>query len=347
MFKSLVAASQRGLAVCALSALATVAMHASAKASLYDDAKKEGKVVWYVAQFDLDTAEKIASAFKAKYPGVGMDVVRASTGVILQRVLQEASANVFAADVFSTTDEGHGSALKMKGMLECYLPPDAANIVPDLRGPDPDNCYQVTSTWLILMTYNTKSVNPGNAPKDWTDLLDPKWKNQIAIGHPAYSGSVATWMYSVQKQLGWSYFEKLEKQSPRVGRSINETVTVLNSGERQVAVGLDVTTLKSKAAGNPIDVIYPTSGSVLMLAPSAVLKKAPHPNAAKLFLNFMLSKEYSEVLVANSFHPIRIDVPPVAGAKPLREIKTTRPPLSEIESGNLKVIKKFRETFGN
>lgn len=338
----------RGLAVAAAAAaiIGGAAVSATAQDGLYEAAKKEGKLVWYVAQFDADTAEKIAAAFRTKYPGVNVDVVRATTGVVFQRILQEASANVFAADVYSTPDEGHGAVLKSKGMLACYVPPDADRIVKGLQRADADGCYHITSAWLVLITHNSKAVKAADAPKDWPDLLNPKWKGQIAIGHPAFSGSVATWVNQLTKTYGWSYFEKLEKQQPRVGRSINETVTVLNSGERRVAVGLDVTTLKSRMSGNPIEVIYPSSGSVLMLAPSAVLKQAPHPNAAKLFLNFMMSQEFSKVLAANAYHPIRSDVQPLPGAKSLDDVKTVRPSLKEIEKGNRDVIEKFRATFG-
>lgn len=330
----------------AVALIGAAAGAARAQTDLYEAAKNEGRVVWYVAQFDADTAQKIASAFEQRYPGVKVDVVRASTGVIFQRIQQEAAANVFAADVFSTPDEGEGAALESKGMLTCYQPPEVDKIAKGLQHADAAGCYHITSAWLVLITYNSKSITAAEAPKDWPDLLDPKWKNEIAIGDPAFSGSVATWVNQLTRMYSWSYFEKLDKQQPRIGRSINETVTALNSGERRVAVGLDVTTLKSRMAGNPIEVVYPTSGSVLMLAPSAVLKQAPHPNAAKLFLNFMMSREFSKVLAANSYHPIRSDMPALPGARSLNDVKTVRPSLQEIEKGNREVIEKFRATFG-
>src|SRR5690606_18843840 len=142
----------------------------------------------------IDTAEKIAVAFEEKYPGSGVEVVRATTGVIYQRLMQEAQLGVNAADVYSTTDEGHAVALNREGMFECFTPPDVEHVIEALRGADRDGCYHITSAWLILMTYNTSEVPASEAPKDWKDLLDARWKGKLAIGHPAYSGSVATWV---------------------------------------------------------------------------------------------------------------------------------------------------------
>ena len=92
----------------------------------------------------------------------------------------------------------------------------------------------------------------------------------------------------MKKLYGWDYFEKLEKNKPQIGRSINDTVTALNAGERQVAAGADGSTLFSAARGNPLAVIYPTDGSVLIIAPSAIMKGTKHPNAAKLFMEYLL-----------------------------------------------------------
>ena len=76
-------------------------------------------------------------------------------------------------------------------------------------------------------------MKEADAPKNWTDLLDPKWKDKIALGHPGFSGYVGTWVVTLRKLYGWDFFEKLAKNNPQVGRSINDTVTMLNAGERR------------------------------------------------------------------------------------------------------------------
>ena len=83
----------------------------------------------------------------------------------------------------------------------------------------------------VLIPYKTDKVKPADAPKNWSDLLDPKWKGQVSVGHPGFSGFVGTWVLQMKKLYGWDYFEELEKKQPQIGRSIIDTVTILAAGE--------------------------------------------------------------------------------------------------------------------
>jgi iron(III) transport system substrate-binding protein len=211
---------------------------------------------------------------------------------------------------------------------------------------DKDGYYNVTAAALMTICYNTSLVSEKDAPKNWPDLLDPKWKGKVSIGHPAFSGYVGTWVVLMQKLYGWSYFEKLEKNQPQIGRSVNDTVTMLNAKERWVAAGPEATTLLSRDKGNPLAVIYPTDGALLMVSPSAVLKNAPSPNAGKLYMEFMLSKDAAEVAIKSHALAVVKGVAPAPGAKPLEEIKVLRPTEEEIAKGIPEVKEKFRDTFG-
>ena len=99
-----------------------------------------------------------------------------------------------------------------------------------------------------MISYNTSKVKAEDSPKAWTDLLDPKWKGKVSTGHPGFSGYVGTWVLMMKKLYGWDYFDNLEKNKPQIGRSINDTVTALNSGERLVAAGADGSTFFSACA---------------------------------------------------------------------------------------------------
>ena len=136
----------------------------------------------------------------------------------------------------------------------------------------------------MIPIYNTQKVQPADAPKQWTDLLDPRWRNQVTVGHPAYSGTVGTWVVAMRKLYGWSYFERLERNRPLIGRSVNDAVGVLNAGERIVAAGPSGLSQVQAARGNPIGLVQPKDGAVLVVSPSAVMANAPHPNAARLFM---------------------------------------------------------------
>jgi len=309
-------------------------------------AKKEGKVVWYVSPFDVDTAEQVGKAFEVKYPGIVVDVVRMTAGMMYQRVMQEIQAGVIADDVFSSAEEGHHLTLKDKKLIRSYVPVEADKVAPSFQHIDADNTYQVTCVGRVVLMRNTQKVPPGDAPTSWKDLLDPKWKDKIAIGHPAFSGYVATWVLAATHLYGWDYFEKMAGQNPLVGRAIDDAITEVAAGERLVAVVRDATTLKSKNRGNPIDIVYPQDGSVFIAAPSAILTEAPHPHAAELLMDFFMSEEYSQVLARNGFSPLRPEVALPEGLRPLSEGPLIRPEAAELKLEIPNLIEKFRATFG-
>jgi len=333
------------IAIVAALALAPAAARADMKA-LEDAAKKEGELTWYVAHYTSEGAEDLGRNFTETY-GIKVNVVRTTAQVAYQRLLQDIKNNQTVCDVFSSTDVGHYVRLAAEGRFEKYTPESESKIVPAFRNFDPAGYYHTTSAGLVLLTYNSAKVKAEDAPKKWADLLDIKWKGKVSVGHPGFSGYVGTWVLTMKNLYGWSYFEKLEKNKPQIGRSINDTVTALTSGERLVAAGADGSTLFSASRGNPLATSYPTDGSVLIIAPSAILKGSKHPNSAKLFMEYLNSIEASKINAKHFAIPLRPEVPAPPGAKPIGEVKTIRPTVAEIDKGIPEVIEQWRDTFGN
>jgi iron(III) transport system substrate-binding protein len=314
-------------------------------AALEAAARKEGTLTWYIAQVDGETAEVMGKAFSAQYPDVKVSVIRTTGQVAYERLLQDLKNDAPQCDVFSTTDIAHMPALMKRKALANYTPDNAASLAPAFQGLGQDGyCYPNHST-LMLIIANTQHVKPEEAPKNWPDLLDPKWKGRVAFGHPAFSGYVGVWTVQMRKLYGWDYFDKLAKNNPRIGRSGNDPITLLNAGECVTGLGPLATALLTASKGNPMQVIYPTDGSVLCTGPSGVLANAPHPNAARLFMNWLLSKQCAQVMADNFQTPVRDDVPPKPGAKPLSEVKLLRLTTDEIAKGVPEVIEQWRDTF--
>ena len=325
--------------------LAPVTARADIKA-LAEAAKKEGELTWYIAHYTSEGAEDLGRGFTEMY-GVKVNVVRTTAQVAYQRLLQDIKNNQTICDVFSSTDLGHYARLKAEGKFEKYTPENTAKISEVFRDIDPDGFFHTTAAGQVVLSYNTTKVKAEEAPKSWKDLLEPKWKGKVSTGHPAFSGYVGTWVYSMKKLYGWKYFEQLEKNKPQIGRSINDTVTALNAGERQVAAGADGSTLFSAARGNPLAVNYPTDGSILIISPSAIVKGTKHPNAARLYMEFLMSPEASEIDVKHFVIPIRPEVKGAPGTQPIDKIKVIRPTVAEIDKGVPEVIEEWRDTFGN
>ncbi len=310
-------------------------------------ARKEGAVTWYTAHTDGESAQIVADAFTQQYPEIKVTLIRTTAQVVYQRLLQDLKNGIAQCDVFSSTDLGHDEALRADGKFAKYAPENAKDLLPAFQGLDPAGTYYPTLSELVVPIYNTAKVKPADAPKSWLDLLDPKWRNQVAVGHPAYSGTVGTWVVAMRKLYGWEYFEKLEANRPLIGRSVNDAVGVLNSGERIVAAGPIGLSQVTAARGNPVGLIYPSDGAVLIVSPSAIMANAPHPNAARLFEEFLLGPTHARLSAEGYRLPVRAGTPVQPGAKPVDEIKVNRLTTAEIVQGIPEVIEQWRDTFGS
>ena len=314
---------------------------------LYEAARKEKAFTWYTAHYDSESAAAVCGGFEKKYPGIKCNYVRTTAQVAYQRLAQDQKAGLALASLIGSTDQGHNDKMKEDGWLMKYRPRSLGELI-DAFMPfnDPDDFFFATAAGLVVITYNTTVVPEAQAPKKWTDLLDPRWKGKLSIGHPGFSGYVGTWVVQMRKLYGWDYFKKMELNKPRIGRSINDTVTMLNAKESWVAAGPTGTTLISRDKGNPLAVVYPEDGSILMVSATGILKNAPAPNAAKLFMEYLFSKECNEIIVKFRGDSINKHVKPLPGARSLADVKTIRPTHDEILKGIPEVRELFRETFG-
>jgi iron(III) transport system substrate-binding protein len=310
-------------------------------------ARGEGSLTWYVAQVDAQTAENLGRSFSQNYPGVGVGVIRTTGQVAYQRLLMDIKNHTPQCDVFSTTDISHMPILKERRELAEYTPTQAEALLPAFKAlSDPGYSY-ITNAARYFLIYNKDKVKPEDVPRAWTDLLDPKWKGRVATGHPAFSGCTGTWALGVKKVHGWAFFEKLAKNNPRIGRSAVDPMTLINGGECLVGVGAANNAYASIDKGNPLGVVHPSDGLVLCVTPSAIPAHAPHPNAARLFMEWLLSPEYARLITADGSEPILVGVPPRSGMPPLADQKIITLTVEEIRTGVPEVIEQWRDTFGN
>jgi iron(III) transport system substrate-binding protein len=315
--------------------------------SLYDAAKREGAVTWYITHYSGELAQEAGHKFTDKYPGVMVNVVRTTAQVAFAKLSQDIKVGVPSCDVFSSTDIGHYIELKKTGLIAQFEPESAQQISPQFVKFIDAGYYYPTSVGLVLITYNSKMVSADDVPRNWTDLLDPKWQGKVTVAHPAFSGYAGAWALQMRMLYGVAFLQKLEKNKPLIGRSINDSVTRLNSGESVIAAGADNTTLESASRGNPLAIVYPTDGTILMVSPSSIMKNAPHPNAARLFMEYLLSADYSEVMVKHAALPVRSGIAASRGLKPLNEIRLIRPNDAELVAGIPSIIEDWRDVFGN
>ncbi|HET7594148.1 MAG TPA: extracellular solute-binding protein [Stellaceae bacterium] len=340
----------RVIALGVLAALLATAARADVKPSpvtpeLIAAAKKEGKVVFYTAM-DVEVAAKLGAAFEAKYPGISAQVERSGAERIFQRVEQEYTSSIHAVDAIDSSDVAHLLYWKREGLLAQYQPEDVARWPKGAH--DPDGYYAVNRATLSVVGYNTKLVNPEEAPKSYADLLDPKWKGKIVKAHPGYSGNIMTATFELSHALGWDYFKKLGQQQIMQVQSSTEPPKKLALGERPLMFdGNEYNALLVKRRGAPVQIVYPSEGTPLVSGSAGVMKDAPHPNAGRLFISFLFSREGQQLLVdmgqLRSFHP---DVKEPADRVPLSSIKVLTADPAEQEKAIAEIKRRYAEYFG-
>ncbi len=340
----------RTIVLAALGALVAAAASAAPAPNpvtpeLIEAAKKEGSVVFYTAM-DVEVGAKLGTAFEAKYPGISAQVERSGAERIFQRVAQEYASNIHAVDAIDSSDVAHLLYWKRQGMLAQYQPEDVPRWPQGAR--DADGYYAANRATLSVVGYNTKLVTPAEAPKSYADLLDPKWKGKIVKAHPGYSGNIMTATFELSRALGWDYFKKLGQQQIMQVQSSTEPPKKLALGERPLMFdGNEYNALLVKARGAPVAIVYPSEGTPLVSGSAGVMKDAPHPNAGRLFISFLFSREGQQLLVdmgqLRSFHP---DVKEPADRIPLSSIKLLTADPAEQEKAVEEIKRRYAEYFG-
>jgi iron(III) transport system substrate-binding protein len=312
---------------------------------LVEAAKKEGKVVWYTS-VDLPFAEKIARSFEAKYPGVAVRVERTGAERVFQRIGQEYASRIHAVDIVNSSDAAHFIVWKRDGILAPYLTEDVAAHFP-AEHKDADGLFASFRVFLCVMGYNTDLVKALEAPRSYADLLDPKWTGKIVKAHPSYSGTILTATYQTARDVGWSFFEKLAQQRIMQVQSASDPPKKLALGERAImADGIEYGMFQLKESGKPVEIIYPSEGSPLIVGPNGVFKNAPNPNAARLLQSYMLSAECQQLSVdvggMRSVHALAKEKP---GRTPLAEIKVMKDDPAAVEKESEAIKARYTRIF--
>ena len=325
--------------------IASVSMASAQDAAMIQTARKEGTVAWYTS-LAIPSSTSIAQAFKTKYTGIDVEVHRTGSQRVLQRVMQEASSGIKNADVIHTSDAGHFVLLRDKGLLLQYTPKGVENFPAGFK--DKNGFYFGMRATLSVIAYNPKIVLEKDAPHSWKDLLNSKWNGKMVSAHPGYSGIIMTHVLALVNLYGWDYFRDLAKNKLHLVQSANDPAGIVASGERPVGVnGAEYFYYKTQKQGNPIKIVYPKEGIPLVVSPVAIAKNSLHPNAAKLFTEFIFTKESQQLLADKeglyTGHP---EVTYPVDKPKLKDLKLLSADPDELEKRNEEIKKRFVEFFG-
>jgi iron(III) transport system substrate-binding protein len=331
---------QRAGAVAIGFMLAFVAMNvwAVSEEDLIRGAKKEAKVVYWTTMRAPD-AKALADAFEARYPFVKVEVVRISGDQLIERAIAEHRTGRVTADVL---DAFSFKVLQNKGILQPFATPEAVAYPEEYK--DANNMWVTLYCAYNVMGYNTDLVPAAEAPKDWDDLLHPRWKGKLAIDDQDYywyAGMLEYW----GEERGRKYMEKLARQDLIWRRGRGLLTQLMAAGEfAAVVVSFPDMIEQMKAKGQPVEWVKTSNPIPVTIDMMGIPLKAPRVNAGKLFLKFSVSKEGQETLRKRNRISARPDIKPLVPEMDRSKLRLVR--LDPEIPTETKYINDFRRTFG-
>lgn len=258
--------------------------------TLYQAARQEGAITYYATD-NVEVSQRVLKVFDARYPGIKTTVLRLATAQMAERYTTEAKAGNFVVDVIQLADPFVFDDAQQRGWLASLESlPDYAAFPVAFKSPY-SALIGIAPHTLVM---NTTLVAPADAPKDWTGLIDPRWKGQIILSDPRNNLETADWLFTMFDAYGADYVHRLRAQNPQWVDSIVPGIQLLAAGNGALlAPALHQATAAMIAKGAPVSDFAPDldSGHETLLAVSA---RAPHPNAARLLADFLLTREGQE-----------------------------------------------------
>tara|TARA_R110002050_G_scaffold112672_1_gene227018 strand:+ start:4687 stop:5676 length:990 start_codon:yes stop_codon:yes gene_type:complete len=300
------------------------------------------KLVLYTSQPNQD-AQTTVDAFKAAYPDVEVDWVRDGTTKLMAKLGAEIAAGDPRPDVLLIADTVTLEGMKQQGQLQAYKSPQAGAYDPALY--DAEGYYYSTKLITTGIVYNT---GVSKKPTSWKDLADPALKNQIVMPSPLYSGAALIHLSTLTENpdLGWDYYQALADNNARAQGGNGGVFKAVASGEKPYGVVVDFLALRGKAAGSPVDFVFPSEGVTYVTEPVAILKTAKNVEAAHKFVDFVLSEKGQKLVQDMGYIPARNDMDLPAGFPERKDIKLMAfDPAVALKNADVNK-KKFAEMFG-
>lgn len=337
-----------GLGVALLLALQAPAAWSAVDPALVAAARKEGEVVWYSSLVVNQASRPIVAAFEKEYPGIKVRLTSGTANDLLLKLLAEGRAGAPRADV-SHAGSGLSTLLKA-GLIAPFTPVEAKRYPAQYKDPNGYWTGQVVS--FLVPAINTDQVKPADEPHSWNDLLNPKWRGKIAWAQQMTQGGppglIGATLATMGPDAGMAYLRKLSQQKI-VNVPANQRVVLdqVIAGEYPIALStFSHHSEVSAKKGAPVKWLK-FEYTVGTVDPIFLMKSAPHPNAAKLFIEFVLSTKGQTIFRNADYIPADPAVPAAIPAlKPeTGGFKAVFLPLQQVDAGMPQWIATYNELF--
>ena len=328
------------LAVLLLAALLPPAPAVAADAVDIAAAKREGRLVLYTSA-PVQMAQKLLERFEQAY-GIKGELFRSGGSAVLSRFQNERASGKITADILAVSDPAASAALARQGVFVAFKP-DGMEAVPDsLRDADG---YFIAQRVSILAHYGRGDL-VSEMPKSWDALLEGRYRGKLVLTDPSFSALQLGAIAMLARLKGWQYYEKLKANDVLLVQGNEQALGMVKTGERPIAAGADSQYAReAMQAGHKISIAFPSDGTFAIPASTSVVAGSPHPNAARLFAQFMLARETQALFPENGIYAARTDVAPPSGSPGLQEIKLIAMDEDYVEKASKEVKARFNDIF--
>ncbi len=289
---------------------------------LYKAAKAEGQVMFGGA-IKEENEQKLMAVFEQRFPGIAVKYTRRSTEPMVQLIEAERRANRVSFDLLNLTEPGDVVRWVKQGFLASVPIPDTDKMLPETY--DRNGLYTAVGVTPMLGIYSTRVLKPNEAPKSLKELVtDPRWKGKVVISRPVRGGTSSGALMNVVDAVGRDFLKTARDRDILLTLGNEAAIASVISGERPVSWGVSgYRAIEAKAEGSPIELIVWEEGVALAQFLGVVPAKAPHPNAARLLLRWLMTPEGQDLIVknANLYSPRRDVTTTPLGQPPLSQLK--------------------------
>jgi ABC-type Fe3+ transport system substrate-binding protein len=284
---------------------------------LYAKAKTEGALHIYGGG-PARLYEGWVKEYEARFPGIKVTVTGGYAGGLAPKIDKEIAAGRVEVDIVTFQAVQEFIRWKQEGVLLPFKMEGYEALDPRFR--DPDGAFTPLGVFAIAPAYNAKAVSVEDAPRSAADFLKPQFRGKLITAYPADDDATLFAFYTIVKKYGWSFMDKYMQQAPKFIQGHLGVVRSIASGESVATFDMMLHhTMVEKAEGKPIDVAFPADDPLPIWGqPAGIFKASPHPNAARLYLQWYMAKEQQARIGTWS---ARNDVPPPFGLKPILDYK--------------------------
>ena len=277
------------------------------------------------------------------FPEMKVNWFQGGTEKVVTKITGEIKAKNIGADVLMVADPSYYLKLEDQKLLLPYKSKEEKNLINDKAA---DGAWYAVRVCNMIIAYNADKLKAEDAPKNWTDLTDPKWKGKIAMPNPMLSGTAYVAVGALADKYGWEYFDKLKANGLRVEEGNSAIQNKLLTGEYAAAMILEENILKlANTKKEPLKVIYPKDGVVQVPSPIAIFNTTKNPEGAKAMVDWWLSKEGQQAVVKGWMHSVRGDVKEPIGSVPTKGLTDGKIKVDwrKLADNNAKIKEEFRK----